>query len=126
MKLAGAYWRGDAANPQLQRIYGTAWRNEKELKAHLTMIEEAEKRDHRRIGREMNLFHIQEEAVGSVFWHANGWTLYRVAEDYMRARLDDAGYIEVKTPQLGRPGSVERSGHWEKVPRAHVHHRCRG
>jgi len=114
MKLAGAYWRGDAANPQLQRIYGTAWRNEKELKAHLTMIEEAEKRDHRRIGREMNLFHIQEEAVGSVFWHANGWALYRVAEDYMRARLDNAGYIEVKTPQLVDRALWERSGHWEK------------
>jgi threonyl-tRNA synthetase len=114
MKLAGAYWRGDSANPQLQRIYGTAWRNEKELKAHLTMIEEAEKRDHRRIGREMNLFHIQEEAVGSVFWHANGWTLYRIAEDYMRSRLDDAGYIEVKTPQLVDRVLWERSGHWEK------------
>jgi len=114
MRVAGAYWRGDAANPQLQRIYGTAWRNEKELKAHLTMIEEAEKRDHRRIGREMNLFHIQEEAVGSVFWHANGWTLYRVAEDYMRSRLDDAGYIEVKTPQLVDRALWERSGHWEK------------
>jgi threonyl-tRNA synthetase len=114
MRVAGAYWRGDAANPQLQRIYGTAWRNEKELKAHLLMIEEAEKRDHRRIGREMNLFHIQEEAVGSVFWHANGWTLYRVAEDYMRSRLDDAGYIEVKTPQLVDRALWERSGHWEK------------
>ncbi|MFB0922193.1 MAG: threonine--tRNA ligase, partial [Alphaproteobacteria bacterium] len=114
MKLAGAYWRGDSANPQLQRIYGTAWRNEKELKAHLTMTEEAEKRDHRRIGREMNLFHIQEEAVGSVFWHANGWTLYRIAEDYMRSRLDDAGYIEVKTPQLVDRALWERSGHWEK------------
>jgi threonyl-tRNA synthetase len=114
MRVAGAYWRGDAANPQLQRIYGTAWRNEKELQAHLTMIEEAEKRDHRRIGREMNLFHIQEEAVGSVFWHANGWTLYRVAEDYMRSRLDGAGYIEVKTPQLVDRALWERSGHWEK------------
>jgi threonyl-tRNA synthetase len=114
MRVAGAYWRGDSANPQLQRIYGTAWRNEKELKAHLNMIEEAEKRDHRRIGREMDLFHIQEEAVGSVFWHANGWTLYRVAEDYMRARLDDAGYIEVKTPQLVDRALWERSGHWEK------------
>jgi len=114
MRVAGAYWRGDAANPQLQRIYGTAWRNEKELKAHLLMIEEAEKRDHRRIGREMNLFHIQEEAVGSVFWHSNGWTLYRVAEDYMRSRLDDAGYIEVKTPQLVDRALWERSGHWEK------------
>ncbi|MDE0703940.1 MAG: threonine--tRNA ligase, partial [Rhodospirillaceae bacterium] len=87
MKLAGAYWRGDAANPQLQRIYGTAWRNEKELKAWLRLLEEAERRDHRRLGREMELFHIQEEAAGSVFWHPHGWTLYRLCEDYMRARL---------------------------------------
>ena len=114
MKLAGAYWRGDAANPQLQRIYGTAWRNEKELEAHLTMIEEAEKRDHRRIGREMGLFHIQEEAVGSVFWHPKGWTIYQICEAYMRARLDGAGYVEVKTPQLVDRVLWERSGHWEK------------
>ncbi|MEK9833049.1 MAG: threonine--tRNA ligase, partial [Rhodospirillaceae bacterium] len=114
MKLAGAYWRGDASNDQLQRIYGTAWRDPKELKAHLTMIEEAEKRDHRRIGREMDLFHIQEEAVGSVFWHPKGWTLYRTCEDYMRARLDGAGYTEVKTPQLVDRALWERSGHWEK------------
>jgi threonyl-tRNA synthetase len=113
-KLAGAYWRGDAANDQLQRIYGTAWRNEKELKAYLTMIEEAEKRDHRRIGREMDLFHIQEEAVGSVFWHPKGWTIYRACEDYMRTRLDGAGYTEVKTPQLVDRALWERSGHWEK------------
>jgi threonyl-tRNA synthetase len=114
MKVSGAYWRGDARNQQLQRIYGTAWRDPKELKAYLTQLEEAEKRDHRRLGREMGLFHIQEEAVGSVFWHANGWTLYRVCEDYMRARLDDAGYIEVKTPQLVDRSLWERSGHWEK------------
>ena len=114
MKLAGAYWRGDASNPQLQRIYGTAWRNEKELKSYLTMLEEAEKRDHRRIGREMGLFHIQEEAVGSVFWHPKGWTLYQACEDYMRARLDDAGYVEVKTPQLVDRVLWEKSGHWEK------------
>ncbi|MBT3811094.1 MAG: threonine--tRNA ligase [Rhodospirillaceae bacterium] len=114
MKLAGAYWRGDAANDQLQRIYGTAWRDEKELKAYLTLIEEAEKRDHRRIGREMDLFHIQEEAIGSVFWHPKGWTLYRACEDYMRTRLDGAGYTEVKTPQLVDRGLWERSGHWEK------------
>jgi len=114
MKLAGAYWRGDASNDQLQRIYGTAWRNEKELKAHLTMIEEAEKRDHRRIGREMDLFHIQEAAVGSVFWHPKGWTIYRACEDYMRTRLDGAGYTEVKTPQLVDRALWERSGHWEK------------
>ncbi|MEK9662931.1 MAG: threonine--tRNA ligase, partial [Alphaproteobacteria bacterium] len=118
MKLAGAYWRGDARNPQLQRIYGTAWRNEKELAAHLTMIEEAEKRDHRRLGREMDLFHLQEEAVGSVFWHPKGWTLYRVCEQYIRQRLDAAGYVEVKTPQLVDRTLWERSGHWEKFREA--------
>lgn len=114
MKVSGAYWRGDAKNQQLQRIYGTAWRDAKELKAYLTQLEEAEKRDHRRLGREMDLFHIQEEAVGSVFWHAKGWTLYRICEDYMRARLDAAGYFEVKTPQLVDRGLWEKSGHWEK------------
>ena len=113
-KLAGAYWRGDAGNPQLQRIYGTAWRNEKELKAHLHRLEEAERRDHRRLGREMALFHIQEEAVGSVFWHPHGWTLYRLCEEYMRARLDRAGYVEVRTPQMIDRVLWERSGHWEK------------
>ncbi len=114
MKLAGAYWRGDANNPQLQRIYGTVWRNDKELKAYLTRIEEAEKRDHRKLGREMNLFHIQEEAQGSVFWHPDGWTLYRMCEKYMRLRLEDAGYVEVKTPQLVDRDLWERSGHWDK------------
>ena len=114
MKVSGAYWRGDAQNQQLQRIYGTSWRDAKELKAHLTQLEEAEKRDHRRLGREMDLFHIQGEAVGSVFWHAKGWTLYRVCEEYMRTRLDDAGYFEVKTPQLVDRSLWERSGHWEK------------
>ena len=114
MKVSGAYWRGDARNQQLQRIYGTSWRDARELKAHLTQLEEAEKRDHRRLGREMGLFHIQEEAVGSVFWHAKGWTLYRVCEEYMRARLDAAGYFEVKTPQLVDRSLWERSGHWEK------------
>ncbi|MXW91412.1 MAG: threonine--tRNA ligase [Rhodospirillaceae bacterium] len=114
MKLAGAYWRGDAANPQLQRIYGTAWRNEKELKAWLRLLEEAERRDHRRLGREMELFHIQEEAAGSVFWHPHGWTLYRLCEDYMRARLERAGYVEVRTPQMIDRVLWERSGHWEK------------
>ncbi|MEX0760384.1 MAG: threonine--tRNA ligase, partial [Tistlia sp.] len=113
-RLAGAYWRGDAANPQLQRIYGTAWLNEKDLKTHLTMIEEAEKRDHRRLGREMDLFHLQEEAVGSAFWHPNGWTLYRAVEDYMRRRLEAGGYVEVKTPQLIDRALWEASGHWEK------------
>lgn len=114
MKLAGAYWRGDARNPQLQRIYGTVWRNDKELKAYLTRIEEAEKRDHRKLGREMNLFHIQEEAQGSVFWHPDGWTLYRMCEKYMRIRLENAGYVEVKTPQLVDRALWERSGHWDK------------
>ena len=114
MKLAGAYWRGDARNPQLQRIYGTVWRDEKELKAYLTLLDEAEKRDHRRLGREMDLFHIQEEAVGSVFWHPKGWTLYRVCETYIRRRLEAAGYVEVKTPQMIDRKLWERSGHWEK------------
>ncbi len=113
-KLSGAYWRGDANNPQLQRIYGTAWPDEKQLKAYLQMLEEAEKRDHRRIGREMELFHQQEEAAGMVFWHPKGWTLYRTLETYLRARLDKAGYDEVKTPQLVDRKLWEESGHWEK------------
>lgn len=114
LKLAGAYWRGDSKNAMLQRIYGTAWRDDKELKAHLSMLEEAEKRDHRRLGREMGLFHFQEEAIGSVFWHPKGWTLYRVLENYIRDRLDKSGYVEVKTPQLIDRGLWEASGHWEK------------
>ena len=114
MKLAGAYWRGDARNTQLQRIYGTAWRTDKELKAYLTRLEEAEKRDHRRLGREMDLFHIQEEAAGSIFWHPKGWSLYRTCQDYMRRRLENAHYIEVKTPQLIDRVLWEKSGHWEK------------
>ncbi|MDJ0684494.1 MAG: threonine--tRNA ligase [Alphaproteobacteria bacterium] len=114
MRLAGAYWRGDPNNPQLQRMYGAAWRTEKELKAHLTRIEEAEKRDHRRLGRELNLFHMQEEAMGSVFWHPKGWTLYRTLERYMRERLEDGGYAEVKTPQLVDRKLWEQSGHWDK------------
>ena len=113
-KISGAYWRGDARNAQLQRIYGTCWENEKQLKAYLTMLEEAEKRDHRRLGREMNLFHMQEEAAGSVFWHPKGWTLYRTVERYMRRRLEAAGYLEVKTPQLIDRSLWEASGHWEK------------
>ncbi|MBE0533226.1 MAG: threonine--tRNA ligase [Rhodospirillales bacterium] len=114
MKLAGAYWRGDSKNEMLQRIYGTAWIEEKDLKAYLTMLEEAEKRDHRRLGREMDLFHLQEEAQGSVFWHPHGWTLYRNLQTYMRARLDAAGYVEVNTPQLVDRALWEKSGHWEK------------
>ncbi len=114
MKVAGAYWRGDHRNPMLSRIYGTAWRDQKELDAYLHMLEEAERRDHRRIGKEMDLFHIQEEAPGSVFWHPKGWRLYRTAEAYMRRRLDAAGYEEVKTPQLVDRALWEASGHWEK------------
>lgn len=114
MSVAGAYWRGDHRNAMLQRIYGTVWRSEKELAAHLTMLEEAEKRDHRRLGREMDLFHLQEEAAGSIFWHAKGWTLYRQIEAYMRHRLEGAGYFEVKTPQLVDRALWEASGHWDK------------
>jgi threonyl-tRNA synthetase len=113
-KISGAYWRGDARNAQLQRIYGTCWESEKQLKAYLTMLEEAEKRDHRRLGREMDLFHMQEEAAGSVFWHPKGWTLYRTVERYMRRRLEAAGSLEVKTPQLIDRSLWEASGHWEK------------
>ncbi len=113
-KLAGAYWRGDHRNPMLQRIYGTAWRNEEELAAHLEQIAEAERRDHRRIGREMELFHLQEEAVGSIFWHPKGWTLYRTLEGYIRGRLEQSGYREVRTPQLISRSLWEESGHWEK------------
>ncbi len=114
MKVAGAYWRGDHRNAMLSRIYGTAWRDQKELDAYLLQLDEAEKRDHRRIGKEMGLFHLQEEAVGSVFWHPKGWKLYRTVEDYMRRRLDNADYQEVKTPQLVDRKLWEASGHWEK------------
>ncbi|MBR0683478.1 threonine--tRNA ligase [Roseomonas eburnea] len=114
MKVAGAYWRGDHRNAMLSRIYGTAWRDQKELDAYLHQLEEAEKRDHRRIGKEMGLFHLQEEAVGSVFWHPKGWRLYRTVEAYMRRRLDAADYQEVKTPQLVDRKLWEASGHWEK------------
>src|SRR3712207_2098552 len=114
MKVAGAYWRGDHRNPVLSRIYGTAWRDRKELDAYLHQLEEAERRDHRRIGKEMGLFHIQEEAVGSVFWHPKGWRLYRTLESYLRRRLDAAGYQEVRTPQLVDRKLWVESGHWEK------------
>jgi threonyl-tRNA synthetase len=112
-KVAGAYWRGDHRNAMLSRIYGTAWREQKELDAYLHQLEEAERRDHRRIGKDMDLFHIQEEAAGSVFWHPKGWKLYRNSEDYMRRRLDASGYQEVKTPQLLDRSFWERSGHWD-------------
>ncbi|MDB4857749.1 threonine--tRNA ligase [Alphaproteobacteria bacterium] len=114
MKVAGAYWRGDSTRPMLQRIYGTAWFTEKDLAAYLHMLEEAEKRDHRKLGRKLGLFHLQEEAAGSVFWHAKGWVLYREIEAYVRRRLDAAGYSEVKTPQLVDRSLWEASGHWEK------------
>lgn len=112
-KIAGAYWRGDAKNAQLQRIYGTAWRDKKELAEYLHRLEEAEKRDHRKIGREMDLFHIQQEAVGQVFWHPKGWTLYRTLENYIRRKVEHGGYREVKTPQLIDRKLWEQSGHWE-------------
>ena len=114
MKVAGAYWRGDSNRPMLQRIYGTAWTSEKDLTAYLTMLEEVEKRDHRKLGKQLGLFHLQEEAAGSVFWHAKGWILYREIEAYVRRRLDAAGYSEVKTPQLVDRSLWEASGHWEK------------
>ena len=112
-KISGAYWRGDAKNAQLQRIYGTAWRDKKELDAYITRMEEAEKRDHRKIGREMDLFHTQEVATGQVFWHANGYTLYRTLENYVRRQLGRADYVEVKTPLLLERKLWEQSGHWE-------------
>lgn len=114
MKLAGAYWRGDHRNPQLHRIYGTAWPDEKQLKAYLDRLEEAEKRDHRRLGTEMDLFHLQEEAQGAVFWHPKGWVIYRALQDYIRRRLDGAGYVEVSTPILVDRSLWEKSGHWDK------------
>jgi threonyl-tRNA synthetase len=114
MKLAGAYWRGDSRNEMLTRIYGTAWFDQKQLDAYLLMLEEAEKRDHRRLGREMALFHQQDEAVGSIFWHPKGWTLWRTVERYLRAKLEKNDYLEVKTPQLLDRSLWEASGHWEK------------
>lgn len=113
MSVAGAYWRGDSANKQLQRIYGVAFKTRDELKAYLHMLEEAAKRDHRKLGREMELFHLQEEAPGMVFWHPNGWQIYRTLEDYMRGRLRQAGYKEIRTPQVVDRKLWEASGHWE-------------
>ena len=113
-KLAGAYWRGDHRNPQLQRIYGTAWTKPEELDAYLKMLDEAEKRDHRRLGREMDLFHFQEEAQGAVFWHAKGWTLFQNLVNYIRRRQTEAGFIEVNSPDMMERTLWEQSGHWEK------------
>ena len=114
MKLAGAYWRGDSNNEQLQRIYGTAWSDKKDLKAYLTRIEEAEKRDHRKLGKKLDLFHVQEEAPGMVFWHPKGWGLYQTVEQYMRQKQLENGYQEVKTPQIVDRVLWEKSGHWGK------------
>jgi len=114
MSVAGAYWRGDSRNPMLQRIYGTAWRNKDELKAYLQRLEEAEKRDHRKLGKAMDLFHTQEEAPGMVFWHDKGWRIYLQIQDYIRAKLRDHGYQEVHTPSVIDRSLWEKSGHWEK------------
>jgi threonyl-tRNA synthetase len=114
MKVAGAYWRGDSHNEMLQRIYGTAWTNRKDLDAYLHRLEEAEKRDHRRIGRQLDLFHTQEEAPGMVFWHDRGWTLYQTVEQYMRGVFRDNGYREIRTPVLADRSLWEKSGHWDK------------
>ena len=113
-KVAGAYWRGDSSKTMLTRIYGTAWRNKKELKEYLIQLEEAEKRDHRKLGKEMNLFHFQEEAPGAVFWHPKGWYLFQSLINYMRKRQEDAGYVETNTPDLLDRSLWEASGHWEK------------
>ncbi|MDY7025339.1 MAG: threonine--tRNA ligase [Pseudomonadota bacterium] len=113
-KVSGAYWRADASNKMLQRIYGTAWANKKDLKAYITRMEEASKRDHRRLAKQLDLFHLQEEAPGMVFWHTKGWSLYQVIEQYMREKLVVHGYDEVKTPQIVDRSLWERSGHWEK------------
>lgn len=114
MKLAGAYWRGDSSNEMLQRIYGTAWATEKDLKEYLHQLEEAEKRDHRRFGKQQDLFHTQEEAPGMVFWHPRGWQLYLAVQDYIRGRLDEHGYREIHTPEILDRSLWEKSGHWEK------------
>ena len=113
-KLSGAYWRGNSKNEMLQRIYGTAWRSKKELKDYLSMLDEAEKRDHRKLGKEMGLFHFQDDAPGSVFWHPKGWLIFRELIKYMRRKQDDAGYIEISTPTVMDRSLWEKSGHWEK------------
>ncbi len=113
-KIAGAYWKGDSSKEMLTRIYGTAWRNEKELNSYLQMLEEAEKRDHRKLGKDMDLFHFQEEAPGSVFWHSKGWLLYQSLINYMQKRQDTAGYLEINTPDIMDKSLWEKSGHWEK------------
>jgi len=114
MKVAGAYWRGDSDNEMLQRVYGTAWRDKKELNAYLHRLEEAEKRDHRKIGKSLELFHTQEEAPGMVFWHDKGWSIYLAVQNYIRDKLRDHGYQEVHTPQVIDRSLWEKSGHWDK------------
>jgi len=114
MRISGAYWRGDSKNQQLQRIYGTAWADKKQLKEYMFFLEEAEKRDHRKIGKKLDLFHLQEDAPGMVFWHANGWTIYQVIEQYMRQKQHAYGYQEIKTPMIVDRSLWERSGHWDK------------
>lgn len=111
--VAGAYWLGDSTRPMLQRIYGIAFRTRDELKAHMTMLEEAAKRDHRKLGKEMDLFHMQEEAPGQVFWHPNGWTIYTQLQNYMHRRQNRDGYVEVNTPKVVNRVLWEKSGHWE-------------
>ena len=113
-KLAGAYWKGDSKNEMLQRIYGTAWRDEKELDNYLKIIEEAEKRDHRKIGKEMDLFHFQDDAPGSVFWHQKGWVIFNKLINYMRTKQEKNGYNEISTPTVLDRSLWEKSGHWEK------------
>ena len=113
-KVSGAYWKGDSKNKMLTRIYGTAWKNEKELNKYLTTLDEAQKRDHRKLGKEMNLFHFQDEAPGMVFWHPDGWTIYRNLRNFVRKRLQDNNYIEVNTPQVIDRKLWEASGHWDK------------
>ncbi len=114
MKVSGAYWRGDSNNEMLQRIYGTAWKNSKELKEHINRIEEAEKRDHRKLGKKLSLFHFQEEAPGMIFWHPNGWTIYRVLQDFIREKISKYNYQELKSPQIVCRSLWEKSGHWDK------------
>src|SRR5690606_31389501 len=114
MKVAGAYWRGDSKNEMLQRIYGTAWATKEQLDNYLHMLEEAERRDHRKIGRELGLFHLQEEAQGMVFWHPKGYSIYRTIETYIRRKLEKNAYVEVRTPLMLDKKFWEASGHWEK------------
>ena len=126
LKIAGAYWRGDSNNPMLQRIYGTAWASEEDLEAYLHQLEEAEKRDHRRLGREMDLFHFQEEAPGAVFWHPKGWALFTALIAYMRRRQNAWGYVEVNSPDMLERTLWEQSGHWEKFAENMYHRRDAG